>query len=468
MNEIQDNEETDQIKGFCSSICFIPRSAIDEKPIIVKLTTAEMRDLVINQAPHVEQPESDDSDADEPKEAMETEDIPTAIIADVTEDDETAQKYKFANYESEVAPPPIGAVTKIFSDKPDPYLTGADEEEKDDLADLEVHENENLVAFVLNDLDDSELCFSNFNHVNFHSFVRNSTMLDKPPLVIKYLHPDASEKDGNITLVAVGYYEPVIELWDVNIIDGAAPVYSLGKNLSKSQKKNKELCATTHLEAVTTLAWSPNMGHVLASGSVDKRVILWDISSETAATIYSFFGEEIQTLSWHPFEIGVLLVGTVANNLYLINCGQDMTGESAVKFAIDEECEIEAIDWDRQNPFLFYVSDATGNLYTFNSTISGGYQSKVKSHDNPTNVVLASRTIGGLVVSAGYGDIIVWKADVNGVLTKVFNVKSLIGTIFSGDFCPENNNVLGFAGNEGEKIQFVDISTFEEIAKAFA
>uniref|UniRef100_A0A0N5BF61 WD_REPEATS_REGION domain-containing protein n=1 Tax=Strongyloides papillosus TaxID=174720 RepID=A0A0N5BF61_STREA len=460
-----------EMKGFCSSVVFIPRSVVDEKPIIVKLSASEMKNLVLNKNSLEESGDDSDNEDDKKDEEMDcgNNDNENAMKGGDTigdEDEKAAEKYKMNEYDDAAAPLLISGISKFKED--DPYLKNPEEEDPEDLEDLEVRENENIVAYVINDLDDSEVVYTNFNHVTFHNYVRTSNFLHKCPLVIKYVHPESDAKEGNLTLVAIGFYEPIIELWDVNMINSAGPVITLGKELSKKQRKSKENFNSTHVDAVTTLSWNQNMPHILASGSIDKRVILWDITSESVGTLYDFFKEEIQFVLWHPIEVGILLVATATNNIYAINCSTDMTGEEAVNFKIDDDHTLESLDWDRQNPFIFYASSTQGFIYTFDSRKKGKYQHVTKSHESSTNVLLCSRKIEGMVLSAGEGNVIIWKADSNGSLTKIYEVKSLVGTIFSADFCPENPNVVVFAGNEGERLQFCDLSTFDEIVKAFS
>lgn len=49
--------------------------------------------------------------------------------------------------------------------------------------------------------------------------------------------------------------------------------------------------------------------HVLASGSVDQTVLLWDLNGAKIASTLTAHQEKVQTLAWHPFEAQNLLTG---------------------------------------------------------------------------------------------------------------------------------------------------------------
>ena len=49
--------------------------------------------------------------------------------------------------------------------------------------------------------------------------------------------------------------------------------------------------------------------HVLASGSVDQTVLLWDLNGAKIASSLKAHEEKVQTLAWHPFEAQNLLTG---------------------------------------------------------------------------------------------------------------------------------------------------------------
>ena len=48
---------------------------------------------------------------------------------------------------------------------------------------------------------------------------------------------------------------------------------------------------------------------MLASGSVDQTVLLWDLNEAKIASTLTAHNEKVQTLAWHPFEAQNLLTG---------------------------------------------------------------------------------------------------------------------------------------------------------------
>lgn len=103
--------------------------------------------------------------------------------------------------------------------------------------------------------------------------------------------------------------EPQIDVWDLDVVNCLEPAYTLGK----SAKKKKGIKHVGHKDAVLDLAWNRNFHHILASGSADKKLMLWDIDKkEPNVTIHSFT-DKVQSLEWHKFEAHLLIAGFIFN-----------------------------------------------------------------------------------------------------------------------------------------------------------
>lgn len=57
------------------------------------------------------------------------------------------------------------------------------------------------------------------------------------------------------------------------------------------------------------MAWNSTYEHVLASGSVDKSILLWDLENKTPTTTINAFEDKVQCLEWHRLEAQTLLAG---------------------------------------------------------------------------------------------------------------------------------------------------------------
>ena len=83
------------------------------------------------------------------------------------------------------------------------------------------------------------------------------------------------------------------------------PAYTLGKK----QNKRKGQPRIGHKEAVLALSWNSNFHHILASGSADKTIMLWDLDNGKPGTIVKSFTGNVQCLEWHRLEAQTLLAG---------------------------------------------------------------------------------------------------------------------------------------------------------------
>lgn len=123
------------------------------------------------------------------------------------------------------------------------------------------------------------------------------------PLCIEWLDHEPGHSPGNYC--AIGTMDSIIDIWDLDIINCLEAAYSLGKK----QKKKKNIEHVGHSDAVLSLSWNSHFHHVLASGSVDTSIILWDIDRGIPNVTIKSFVDKVQCLEWHKLEAQTLLAG---------------------------------------------------------------------------------------------------------------------------------------------------------------
>ena len=94
-----------------------------------------------------------------------------------------------------------------------------------------------------------------YNDVEDALYVHHDVLLPAFPMALEwigYAPEGESGKQGN--LVAVGSMNPVIDVWDIDLVDSLEPDFSLGRKA----KKKKKIKGYGHKDAVLSLAWNKN------------------------------------------------------------------------------------------------------------------------------------------------------------------------------------------------------------------
>ena len=134
-------------------------------------------------------------------------------------------------------------------------------------------------------------------------------------------------KTGYNTL-AIGTFNPEIEIWDLNLMDALTPITALGgheehneleseisnyaqsSQASRKKKKKqlmkkaaqKKLKKGSHSDAVMSLSWNSSVKNILASGSADNTIKLWDMNTQECLNTYTHHAGKVQALSWHAAD----------------------------------------------------------------------------------------------------------------------------------------------------------------------
>ena len=163
--------------------------------------------------------------------------------------------------------------------------------------------------------------------------------------------------------IAVGTLNPWIEIWDLDLMDSLEPEFILGSDLSERENKSKKKKKTKeagsgkkakvmgHTDAVLDMAYNHIDRNVLASGSADKTIVLWDLNELKQAIKIKNHTDNVQAIRFHPIETFSLLAGSADQTVCLYDCRNPKENKKA--WSVGNE--VEQVVWNRFEPNQFLV-----------------------------------------------------------------------------------------------------------------
>lgn len=216
-------------------------------------------------------------------------------------------------------------------------------------------------------------------------FVHHDIPLPSFPLALAHGDISPSGQAGNFC--AVGTFSPGIEVWNLDVLNALEPCCILGgedtsaadelmklnmtraasgKKLKKKILSNSGgLRPESHTDAVMSLSWNKVHRQVLASGSADTTIKIWDITkangsgeNPNAATFYHH-KDKVQSVTWHPTEGTLLATGSYDKTVALVDA-RNSSSQNCKRVKIVADCE--SIQWDPFHSQYLTVATEDGTI----------------------------------------------------------------------------------------------------------
>jgi len=354
------------------------------------------------------------------------------------------------------------------SNADDPYITMKENEEDDeDREELQILATDNMVLAAKIEDEVAHLEIYVYEDEADNLYVHHDIMLPAIPLCVEWLDLPVGKsnvsKDSRANFVAVGTFDPDIEVWDLDTVDCMYPNAILGQGgeggppadgeKKKKRKKSKKANDDYHVDAVLSLAANRHHRNLLASSSADQTVKLWDLNTTKCAKSYTHHTDKVCSLAWHPKESTVLLSGSYDRTVV----AADMRAPDAKAPRWGVESDVETVRWNPHDPNYFFVSTENGviHYHDIRNAPANPAASKpvwiLQAHDESISAFDINPSIPGFMATGSTDrQVKLWNIQASGP-TMVVSRNLEVGKIFSTMFAPDEE--VGFrlavAGSKG-------------------
>jgi periodic tryptophan protein 1 len=356
-------------------------------------------------------------------------------------------KYKMDDYDQEdedvqEAPLQVDAVftplhelvhPEASSDEEDPMQQDSDEE--NDLT-LQASDALFVAARTEDEVPQLEIyVFEQDPKEGDNCYVHHDIMLGSFPLCLEWLSHPCSPDNSNF--VAVGTFEPEIEIWNLDVIDVVYPEITL---------KNG------HEDAVMSLAWNRGAGNFLCSGGADRKVLLWDLNAHASGPLRSFnhARDKVQSLAWNPLQPSILASAAYDR----IPCVFDVRSPDSSLIRLPKlAADPEQIKWHSE--FKCAVADESGRVSFFDTRSPAHTSLVIDAHTKSVSCLdfcpVQSASGASIFLTASSDKSVkVWGMQADGAIQELCS-KSVggIGKVFAGGFLADAPLVIAAGGSRG-------------------
>ena len=411
--------------------------------------------------------------------SRDTDDLKEYNLDDYDEDPADATGEKFSLFGN------VGSLAYHAPHEKDPYLVLPEGqfESDDEREELQILRTDNLLLVAKVEDEVAHLEVMVYEDQSDNLYVHHDMMLQAVPLCVEWIDisvgQDAGERQkGNYA--AVGTMDPAIEIFNLDIVDNMFPDAILGEQpedtlesdpTKKKKKKRRKVNDHYHVDAVLALAANRQHRNLLASGSADTTVKLWDLNQTKCMKSYGMHQDKVCSLDWNPAQSTVLLSG--ANDRKVVASDMRAPESKAPTWAVEND--VEKVRWNIHDSNFFYVTTESGIVYYYdsrNAPSSNGKATPVwtlQAHDRAVSSFDINPVVPDFLVTGSEDKMVkLWNvADNKPAMVVSRNLE--VGRVFAAQFAPdpEVGFTLSVAGSKG-RVQIWDTSTNAAVRSVFS
>ncbi|CDS08143.1 hypothetical protein LRAMOSA02091 [Lichtheimia ramosa] len=362
------------------------------------------------------------------------------------------------------------------NEEDDPYITLKNEDdEAEEMEEMRILPTDNMMLAVKTEDDVSQMEVYVYEREENNLYVHHDVMLPSFPLCLEWLDfhtGDKAGQEGSGNYVAIGTFEPDIEIWNVDLVDAMLPQTILGSSnpatagAKPKKKKSKKANSNYHVDAVMDLSWNKQHRNFLLSSSADTTVKLWDLNNSTCVQSYNHHSDKVQAVAWNPVEATAFVSGGYDKSICVLDA---RSPNNVTRWTI--ESDVESIVWDPHNPTNFYLAMENGMVQYYDvRVVANGAGGKaiftLQAHDGAVSALDVNPVVPNCIATGSTDKLVkVWNTTDNRP-SMVASRNFELGHVFSAKFCPDEAMELAISGSEG-KIHIWDMKSNAGVRQAY-
>lgn len=361
-------------------------------------------------------------------------------------------------------------------------------EDESDAEDVRIAPEDAVMVVAKTDEDFASLEVHLYDTTNGNLFIHHDIPLPSFPLCLAHGQV-SNEGSSSGNFCAVGTFDPGIEIWNLDVINALEPTCVLGgedttladtvmkENLLRASSGQKlkrpprngaedgiSLRPGSHTGAVMGLSWNQVHRHVIASGSADHTVKIWDVSlagsdnNKANAGTFKHHKDKVQAVQWHPVEATILATGSYDRTVALLDA-RDSAGNNIKKVKIPSDCE--ALAWDPFHPELLTAACEDGTIMCWDVrkfTDKSPMWSFVANEFGGISDLSYNRHVPGMMATASIDKTVaLWDtysqndAPQSKSIPRACGSKDMkVGKLYSVSFYPSSPWLLGCGGSDNQ------------------